>query len=161
MHRNLENCRLYIYFYRTSMLYVHQTPWTKKLWRHQSLNVVFTGQLGLGWCSNFVGSKYIQKQSVKQNMVYNTTQYPPPPPHSRTLSVYTVCLLWEGVEGGGEVREEGRGCSATASVSYPSSLRNSFPNGNQGHPWFTPAAESPRYQAESNSVLRACRFIQL
>ncbi|MFN9909950.1 MAG: hypothetical protein ACK56F_28185, partial [bacterium] len=35
-----------------------------------------------------------------------------------------------------------RVCSATASVSYPSSLRNSFPNGSQGHPWFTPAAES-------------------
>ena len=33
-------------------------------------------------------------------------------------------------------------CSATASVSYPSSLGNGFPNGNQGHPWFTPAAES-------------------
>jgi hypothetical protein len=39
----------------------------------------------LGWC-NFVGSESGQKQSVKllQNMVYNTTQHPPPP-HSHTL----------------------------------------------------------------------------
>jgi hypothetical protein len=69
-------CRLYIYCYRTSMLYVHPTPWTKELLRYQSLNVVFTGQFGLRWCSNFVGSEYGQKQSVKllQSMVFNTTQ---------------------------------------------------------------------------------------
>jgi hypothetical protein len=50
----------------------------------------------LGWCSNFVGPESSQKQSVKllQNMVYNTTQRPPP--HSQTLSLYTVGLLWEG-----------------------------------------------------------------
>ncbi len=38
----------------------------------------------LGWCSNFVGSKSGQTQSVKllQNTVYNTTQHPPTPqPH--------------------------------------------------------------------------------
>jgi hypothetical protein len=38
-------------------------------------------------------------------MVYNTTQHPPPP-QSYTLSVYTVCLLWEG---GGDVREKVEG----------------------------------------------------
>jgi hypothetical protein len=60
----------------------------------------------LGWCSNFVGSKSGQKQSVKllQNMVYNTTH--PPPPHSQTQSVHTVRLLWEGV---GDVREKVEG----------------------------------------------------
>jgi hypothetical protein len=44
----------------------------------------------LGWSSNFVGSG--QKQSVKflQNMVTNTTQHPPSPPPSHTLSVYPV-----------------------------------------------------------------------
>jgi hypothetical protein len=61
----------------------------------------------LGWCSNFVGSKSGQKQSVKlmQNMVYNTTQHPHPP-HSHTLSVYSVHLMWERGEGEGEVREK-------------------------------------------------------
>jgi hypothetical protein len=49
-----------------------------------------------GWCSNFVGSESGQKQSVKllQNMVYNTTQHPPPHPN-------TVCSLWEGGRGWG------------------------------------------------------------
>ncbi len=44
----------------------------------------------LGWCSNFVGSESDQKQSIKflQNMVSNTTQLPPLPPPSHTLSVY-------------------------------------------------------------------------
>ncbi len=46
------------------------------------------------WCSNFVGSESGQKQSVKllQNMIYNTTQHPPPTPHphSHTLSAYSV-----------------------------------------------------------------------
>jgi hypothetical protein len=67
---------------------------------------------------------------------------PPPPPlplipappllsQARSL-IATLITLTRGIQG----------CSATASVSYPSSLRNSFPNGNQGHPWFTPAAES-------------------
>jgi hypothetical protein len=66
--------------------------------------VVFTGHFCLGWCSNFVGSEFGQKQSVKllQNMVYNTTTHPP----SHTLSVNTVHLLWEG---GGEVREKVEG----------------------------------------------------
>ncbi len=50
----------------------------------------------LGWCNNFFGgSESGQKQSVilLQNMVYNTTQHPRPPPHSHTLSVYTVRFL--------------------------------------------------------------------
>jgi hypothetical protein len=36
----------------------------------------------LGWFSNFVGSESGQKQSVKllQDMVYDTTQHPRPPP---------------------------------------------------------------------------------
>jgi hypothetical protein len=52
----------------------------------------------LGWCSNFVGSESGQKQSIKllQIMVSNTTQHPPQPPPSHTLSVYTVLWLWEG-----------------------------------------------------------------
>jgi hypothetical protein len=45
-------------------------------------------------------------------MVYNTTQHPPP--HSHTLSVYTVRLLWEG-EGGG-VREKIEGQQYTRGV---------------------------------------------
>jgi hypothetical protein len=50
--------------------------------------------------------------------------------------------LWPPSDGtAGRSRSNRFNCSATASVSYPSSLRNS-PNGNQGHPWFTPAAES-------------------
>jgi hypothetical protein len=60
----------------------------------------------LGWCGNFVGSESGQKLSVKllQNMVYNTTQHPPPP-HRHTLFVNTVRLLWEGGGGGGGQRE--------------------------------------------------------
>ncbi len=68
----------------------------------------------LGWCSNFVGSESGQKQSVKllQNMVYNTTQNPPPP--SQPLSVYTVRLLWGGGGmGGGGGKREGSGSGAT------------------------------------------------
>jgi hypothetical protein len=63
--------------------------------------------LCLGWCSNFVGSESGQKQSVKllQNMVYNTTQQPPPP-HSHTLSVYTVHLFWDWGEGQREGRHK-------------------------------------------------------
>jgi hypothetical protein len=74
----------------------------------------------LGWYSNFVGSESGQKQSVKliQNMVYNTTQYPPiPPTYSNTLSVFcihTVRLLWEGGRGG-EDQREGRGATVNSS----------------------------------------------
>ncbi len=69
-------------------------------------NVVFTGHFCLGWWSNFAGSESGQKQSLKhlQNMVHSTFQHPPPPPHSHTLSVYTV--HWEG--GGGGRRSERR-----------------------------------------------------
>jgi hypothetical protein len=42
-------------------------------------------------------------------MVYNTTQHPPPHrPHSHTLSVYNLLLLWEGGVVG-EVREKVEG----------------------------------------------------
>ncbi len=56
----------------------------------------------LRWCSNFVGSESGQKQIVKllQNMVYNTTQHPPP--HSHTMSVY----FGKGGGGVGEVRDK-------------------------------------------------------
>ena len=66
-----------------------------------SLLVIFVW----GWCINFVGFESGQKQSVKllQNMVYNTTQQPPPP-HSHTRFVYTVHLP---MEGGGEGQREG------------------------------------------------------
>ncbi len=56
----------------------------------------------LGWWSNFVGSESVQKQSVKllQNMVYNTTQHPPPQqPH--TVWIYCAFSLGRGVGGGG------------------------------------------------------------
>jgi hypothetical protein len=66
--------------------------------------------LCLGWCSNFVGSEYGRKQSVKlqQNLVYYTCQDPPPspPPNSHTQSVYSEHLLWGGV---GDVREKVEG----------------------------------------------------
>jgi hypothetical protein len=44
----------------------------------------------------FVCSESGQTQSVKllQIVVYKTTQHSPP--HSNTLSVYTVHLVWEG-----------------------------------------------------------------
>jgi hypothetical protein len=65
----------------------------------------------LGWCSNFVGSESGQKQSVKLTPAeygltsYNTTQQPPPP-HSHTLSLYTVLYVYFGKGGRvGEVRE--------------------------------------------------------
>ncbi len=50
-----------------------------------SLLVIFVW----GGGSNFVGSEFGQKQSVKllQNMVYSTIQHPPPPPPRHTLSV--------------------------------------------------------------------------
>jgi hypothetical protein len=42
-------------------------------------------------------------------MVYSPIQHPPtPPPTSRTLSVYTVHLVWAG-GGAGEVREKVEG----------------------------------------------------
>jgi hypothetical protein len=82
-------------------------PWTKELYRHQSLIVVFTGHFCLGWCCNFVSSECGQKASVKllQNMVYNTTQHLPP--HSATHCLYTVMYVYFGKVGGrGEVREK-------------------------------------------------------
>ncbi len=92
---------------------------------HQSLNVVFTGHCVWGGEANFVDSESGQKQNVKllQNMVYTTTQHPlltsPPPPHSHTLSVYTVqCTFSLGR--GGEVREKVEGQQYTSIV--PSSM---------------------------------------
>jgi hypothetical protein len=55
----------------------------------------------LGWYSNFVGSESGHKKSVKLQQImvyYNTTQHPPPLPHTVCM-VYTVRLLWEGGEG--------------------------------------------------------------
>ncbi len=51
----------------------------------------------LGWCSNLVGSKSGQIQSVKllQNKVSNTTQQHSPPP-IQTLSAFTILLHREG-----------------------------------------------------------------
>jgi hypothetical protein len=47
-------------------------------------------------------------------MVYNTIQHPPNP-HSHTLSVYIVHLVWEGGMGGG-VREKVEGQKYTSIV---------------------------------------------
>jgi hypothetical protein len=65
-------------------------------------NVVLTVNLVWGG-EAILYSESGQKQSVKllQSMVYSTIQHPPPPlPHSHTLSVYTVHLVWEGERGG-------------------------------------------------------------
>jgi hypothetical protein len=71
----------------------------------------------LGWCSNFVGFKSGQKQSVKllQNMVYNTTQHPSNPPQPHTAFIY--CTFTLGRRGGvGEVREKVEGQQFTRKV---------------------------------------------
>jgi hypothetical protein len=65
----------------------------------------------------FLGSESGHKQSVTllQNMVYSTTQHPPPPsPHSHTLSVYTVLYIYFGK--GREVREKVEGQQYTKGV---------------------------------------------
>jgi hypothetical protein len=76
----------------------------------------------LGWCTNFVGSESGQKQSVKlhQNMVYNTTQHPPPPqPH--TICLYCTFTLGSGGEVG-EVREKADGQQFTRGVENTNQL---------------------------------------
>jgi hypothetical protein len=80
----------------------------------RSLRTVYTMSsllviLVWGGVAIFLGSESGPKQSVKllQNMVYNTTQYPPPP-HSP--AVHNVYLLWEG-GGGGLGQREGRGAT--------------------------------------------------
>jgi hypothetical protein len=68
---------------------------TLRLVCQRSLNVIFTGNFSLRWCSNFVGSESSQKQSVQLLQIWSTTQLntPPPPtqpsPQSHRLSVYT------------------------------------------------------------------------
>jgi hypothetical protein len=71
----------------------------------------------LGWCSNFVGSESGQKQSVKllQNMVYNTTQPPPPSPPA-THCLYILCVYFGKGGRGGEVREKVEGQQFTRGV---------------------------------------------
>jgi hypothetical protein len=61
---------------------------------------------GVVYSSNFVGSESGRKQSVKllQNMVYNTTQYPPQP---HTICIYCTFTLGRG--GGRGVRENVEG----------------------------------------------------
>jgi hypothetical protein len=68
----------------------------------------------LGWCSSFVGSESGQKQSVKhlQNMVYNTSQHPPPQPH--TVCMYCTFTLGRGERG--KVREKVEGQQYTRGV---------------------------------------------
>jgi hypothetical protein len=89
-----------------------EQPWTKEL---KDTNPLMSSLLVIcfGCCSNFVGSEYGQKQSVKllQNMVYSTIQHPPPQSH--TLSVYTIHLVWGGGE---EVREKEEGQQCTSIV---------------------------------------------
>ncbi len=68
-----------------------------------------------GWCSNFVGSESGQKQSVKrlQNMVYNTTQHPPPsPPQPHTVCIVYTLYVYFGKGGrGGGCQGEGSGAT--------------------------------------------------
>jgi hypothetical protein len=79
-----------------------------------AINVVFTGVFCLEWCSNFVVYEYCQKQSVKllQNMVYNTTQHPHPPP---TATHCIHCMFTLG-RGGGLVSEKAEGQQFTRGV---------------------------------------------
>ena len=76
--------------------------------------VVFSGHFCLGWCSNFVGSEYGQKQSVKllQDMVYNTNLTTPPPhPPTATNCLYILYIYFgKGGRGRGGQRE-GRGAT--------------------------------------------------
>ncbi len=55
----------------------------------------------LGWCRNFVGSESGQKQSVQllQNMVYNTTLHPAPPPSTATNCLYMLYVYFRKVWG--------------------------------------------------------------
>ncbi len=73
-----------------------------------------------GWCSYFVGSQSGQKQSAKllQNMVYNTTQHPPPPTATHCLDILYVDFGKGGGVGwgGGEVREKVEGQQFTRVV---------------------------------------------
>ncbi len=64
----------------------------------------------LGWWSNFVGSESGQKQSVKllQNMVYNTTQHPPPPQPHTVCSLYILYIKFGNGEGEVRVKVEGQ-----------------------------------------------------
>jgi hypothetical protein len=53
-----------------------------------------------------------------------------------------------------------KGCSATAPVSHPSSLRNS-PNGSQGHPWLHLPPSPHPVPSRVKQCSTRCRFIQL
>ncbi len=59
-----------------------------------------TLKIPIHWCPLY-WSFLFGVVKLLQKIVYNTTQHPPtPPPHSHTLSVYTVHLVWEGGERG-------------------------------------------------------------
>ncbi len=79
-------------------------PWTKEIYRHQSLNVVFNWSFLFGavkqFCRFWIWSETECKTLAEYDLQYNST--PPPNPTPRhTLSVCTVHLVWEGGEGGG------------------------------------------------------------
>ncbi len=66
----------------------------------------------LEWCSNFLGSEYGQKQSIKllQNMFYDTTLHPARPSPTQPHTVCMYCTFSLGRGGGvGEVREKVEG----------------------------------------------------
>ncbi len=44
----------------------------------------------LGWCRNFVGSESCQKESVKIQQIWSSTQLKPPTPSQPHTSVYSV-----------------------------------------------------------------------
>ncbi len=71
----------------------------------------------MGWWSNLVGTESGQKQSVKilQNMVYNTTQHPHPPP-TATHCLYIPYVYFGKGGGVGKVREKIEGQQFTRGV---------------------------------------------
>ncbi len=81
--------------------YPYPVPWTKELYRQQSLNVVFIGHFCLGRCSNFVGSESGQKQSVKLLHAEDGLQQNSTPPHPTAKHCLYILYVYFGKGGRG------------------------------------------------------------